>query len=392
MKVSSYAGLGLLVALAACGAETVDIAGDSRAERIPLAEISPDVDFTAAPKDLTPFIVNGQQDFGDPAVALLVGVDANGGTVFTCSATLIAPTRLLTAAHCIDGTTPVAGFSAYFGGQFPGNDPDFIFQTSAESVIVHPQWNPNADLNNGNDIGLVVLREAVPIQPIPFRTAALTPGDVGSQVTLVGWGITGGGLGDSGLKRFVDSTLHDFDDLLVVVGDENVGTCSGDSGGPAFATNAAGNEEIIGVTSFGDANCEQISVDTRVDSFKRFIASDGAELDNPGGGLGAAGFGDACVEGEDCASGICVTNPGGGFCSELCDPLAVIDSCPSAAFCEDFDGTGACVPGDDDDDDNGGAFPPVRRDEGGCAAGGTGGSSALILIALVGLIRRRRRI
>jgi len=50
-------------------------------------------------------------------------------------------------------------------------------------------------------------------------------------------------------------------------------TCNGDSGGPAFATDASGNLTVAGVTSYGDQSCTQYGVDTRVDTFQSFIAS-----------------------------------------------------------------------------------------------------------------------
>ncbi len=44
------------------------------------------------------------------------------------------------------------------------------------------------------------------------------------------------------------------------------GTCNGDSGGPAFLPNAAGIEQIVGVTSYGyTANCRYIDGYQRVD-------------------------------------------------------------------------------------------------------------------------------
>jgi secreted trypsin-like serine protease len=46
-------------------------------------------------------------------------------------------------------------------------------------------------------------------------------------------------------------------------GDE--GTCYGDSGGPAFWTESAGTEILVGVTSWGDANCVATGFNYRVD-------------------------------------------------------------------------------------------------------------------------------
>ena len=48
------------------------------------------------------------------------------------------------------------------------------------------------------------------------------------------------------------------------------GKCNGDSGGPSFAT-IDGTLLEVGITSFGDQNCQQFGADTRVDAEKEFI-------------------------------------------------------------------------------------------------------------------------
>ena len=227
--------------------------------------------------------------------------DQNQQVFSICSGTLISPQRVLTAAHCIDDTVNAAGFGVYFGSDATlEDDPGFIFFTEATQVVFHPAWNPN-DLAAGSDIGLVFLAQPAPITPIPIRTAPLGSAEIGAPVKLVGWGITGAGLEDSGRKRSTISELHDFDANLMQVGDANTGTCSGDSGGPAFM-NVGGQIQVAGVTSFGDTSCADFSVDTRVDAFVTFITSDGQDVGN-GGGAGGD-FGAACSSSEECSSGL----------------------------------------------------------------------------------------
>jgi secreted trypsin-like serine protease len=43
------------------------------------------------------------------------------------------------------------------------------------------------------------------------------------------------------------------------------GTCYGDSGGPAFWTEEDGTEILVGITSWGDANCVATGFNYRVD-------------------------------------------------------------------------------------------------------------------------------
>jgi len=53
------------------------------------------------------------------------------------------------------------------------------------------------------------------------------------------------------------------------------GTCHGDSGGPLVARNAAGSWTQIGITSFGDADCDTTvpSYFTRVDSISSWVSA-----------------------------------------------------------------------------------------------------------------------
>jgi Trypsin len=385
-------------------------------------------------------IVGGTPHSGNPEVGLIMMLDEFDDVIAICSGTLIQPKLVLTAAHCVDGEVPAVGYAVYFGTDAVSEeDPGEIFLTDAESVVFHPDWNPN-DLRAGNDIGLIHLVDEVPITPAAIRTQPLTDSDLGAPVHLVGWGITGGEEDDSGIKRHAFSTLDDIEAELVLVGNPETNTCSGDSGGPAFLE-VGGVEQVIGITSFGDVDCAEIGVSTRVDVFADFIAANS----EPGGG---GGFGAPCEFIEDCASGLCVLpgDGGEGFCSASCSGA---DPCPADFECADLDGTAVCVPasgaggggelgdacdsGDDcssgvcavsadgtgictedcessldcaigfsceaieggsvclpaEDDDDGGAFPtPIPSDdEGGCSVG-TGGGSGLLapLLALLALV------
>lgn len=58
----------------------------------------------------------------------------------------------------------------------------------------------------------------------------------------------------------------DFGETLVQVGGASANICSGDSGGPAVAV-TDGREVQIGVMSFGDTQCAEVGVGTRVGVF-----------------------------------------------------------------------------------------------------------------------------
>jgi hypothetical protein len=78
------------------------------------------------------------------------------------------------------------------------------------------------------------------------------PSWYGEELTFVGYGVTGDGEVDSGVRRYANIPLLGFDPLLLYAfddGDPHQNLCSGDSGGAAFETTAAGIE-LAGVNSF----------------------------------------------------------------------------------------------------------------------------------------------
>jgi uncharacterized protein (TIGR03382 family) len=302
-------------------------------------------------------IVGGTRHSGNPEVAFLLAFDAQDESLGTCTGTLIAPTAVLTAAHCID-IPDAAGFLVYFGSDASVEvDPGALFLTYAESVVEHPDWDPDT---LENDIGLMFLEDPVPIVPAQLRTAPLARTDLGEPVHLVGWGITGGGEEDGGVKRHVVSELFDFDQTLVEVGAPEANTCSGDSGGPAFLERD-GVEELIGVTSFGDTDCVLDGFSTRVDSFLDFIASGGT---GGGGGVGTGDVGAPCVDGEECVSGVCLlTSDGDGVCTDLCSESS---DCPTGFGCAAIDEIQVCIPATGGG--TGGDLGDACTDDGQCAS------------------------
>ena len=66
---------------------------------------------------------------------------------------------------------------------------------------------------------------------------------------------------ESEYKALVPVWLHMSQNML----QDNEGTCSGDSGGPAFWTQDDGTEILVGITSWGDPNCIATGFNYRVD-------------------------------------------------------------------------------------------------------------------------------
>jgi secreted trypsin-like serine protease len=218
-------------------------------------------------------IIGGTRDSGDPSVVMLVSYPPDRSTFYTCTASLIAPTVLVTAAHCIDA----ANHPSYLFGAFFGDDPSVYANLSqlephlapAAAVHPHPQYSPTAPFTA--DIGVVVLQAAATPAPLLLRRAPLDGSIVGAAARLVGYGQTVYGQFNAQKYQAATSVASLPGDDTVVVGDATHRSCVGDSGGPALVV-LGGVESIIGVDSYTNTTgCIEPAHYRRVDAYLTFL-------------------------------------------------------------------------------------------------------------------------
>ncbi|SES31422.1 Trypsin [Lentzea xinjiangensis] len=180
--------------------------------------------------------------------------DARGAQF--CGGTLVAPAKVLTAAHCVQGRSP-RNLRVVAGREDKLDRESGIVATPVD-IWLHPQF---IAADQGEDLAVLTLGEALPYSPLPFAEAADGPlYEPGTQLRALGWGRTS----ENGrTSRFLmQATLPVLPDDYCVrtyphfvkadmfcAGYEGgkVDTCQGDSGGPIVA-----GGKLVGVTSWGE--------------------------------------------------------------------------------------------------------------------------------------------
>ena len=242
----------------------------------------------------------GGEPDGDqhPDVGLILYYAEDGR--YRCSATLVSPTVIVTAAHCTEGTlgSTLVTFDSVIAEQAPTPVPvaadPAVGYTPAEitaagylsgTAYTHPAYSGFTDLDNWNDVGVIVLDAPVDsfgdgyagIAAVGTLDAIKKSNLSKTLFTAVGYG-TEVRKPDNGpqkpqpmtyplLRRNVDMPGQKLTpQILQTNGNPNDvhgtgGTCFGDSGGPVYL-----GGEIVAVTSYGYTdNCRYLGGYQRLD-------------------------------------------------------------------------------------------------------------------------------
>ncbi|XP_066544853.1 elastase-1-like [Amia ocellicauda] len=208
----------------------------------------------------------------------------------TCGGTLISPTFVMTAAHCIlnpQGTNYRVALGDYNLFEYEGSE---IF-IPVKKIVLHPKWT--GDLGNGFDIALLML--ASPAYDNGFIEMANLPAfdqslPHGFPCYITGWGLTQSGgsvpaiLQEAVLPVVQHSVCSSNEwwgglakkSMICAGGDGYLAGCQGDSGGP-LSCFTDGTWKVYGVVSYGPAGMcntyRKPTVFTRVSSYVDWIFS-----------------------------------------------------------------------------------------------------------------------
>ncbi|MFF8954246.1 trypsin-like serine protease [Streptomyces sp. NPDC014894] len=206
----------------------------------------------------------------------------NRGNGYFCGGSVVAPTKIVTAAHCVDGidfkrtgviVTGADRAATDTGRKDSAGKPIMnVYGGEARGAVrqwQHPKYD---DYTLDNDVAVLTLTSPVKAKPLQIMKSGDTGlYKAGTDGKVYGWGLTSTRPDASGSDRlkvadadaqsdanckkaygweFIAGTMYCAGRAPTGKDSTSETTCNGDSGGPLVA-----GGRLVGVVSWGDANC-----------------------------------------------------------------------------------------------------------------------------------------
>ncbi|MDQ3035468.1 MAG: trypsin-like serine protease, partial [Myxococcota bacterium] len=212
-----------------------------------------------------------------------------------CSGVLIAPSIVLTAAHCIENARFRGDLEVFFGAVI-GGEGTYVVVSAFE---VDPAYDPTT---GEHDLALMALADVAPVSPHVLTAGSIDEVAPGAALRVVGYGTSGPREDDGGERRSGAMTLTEVREASFDASPSPGLSCQGDSGGPVFA-DVGGSEVLVGMTVRGDSACRERAMHVRIDAvLETFIRPTTLELEALGPAWPTTAIALDDLASTDCAS------------------------------------------------------------------------------------------
>ena len=193
-------------------------------------------------------------------VALVMAGQSDNRNAQFCGGSLIGPTKVITAAHCVDGGTTASQINVVIGSLLLSDAG--AKRIPVVRIDVHPSWRP---YTHDGDVAVLTLAEPPPLSTSAAVALSSLPIDAaGTMLTVSGWGVTEFDNNGSDELRWVnvqvvgqavcnESSKYNgrITDGMLCAGSLLGGgdSCSGDSGGPLAQDQQV--PTLVGIVSWG---------------------------------------------------------------------------------------------------------------------------------------------